>query len=54
MGAGQMTKDVVPITHPLKDKECGAPAAVVGYQVRAPGTNRSPALARLEFDLFIG
>ena len=46
--------DVIPITNPLKDKECGASPTAVGYQMRAPGTNRSPALARLEFHLFIG
>lgn len=45
---------MIPITNPLKDKECGASPTAVGYQMRAPGTNRSPALARLEFHLFIG
>jgi hypothetical protein len=38
----------------LKDEECGAVATAVRYQMRAPWADRSPALARLEFDLFIG
>jgi hypothetical protein len=45
---------VIPVTYPLKHEECGAVATAVRYQMRAPWADRSPALARLEFDLFIG
>lgn len=45
---------MIPITNPLKDKERGASATAVGYQMRAAWADGPPALARLEFDLFIG
>ena len=45
---------VIPITYPLKHEECGAFATAVRCQMRAPWADRSPALARVEFYLFIG
>ena len=46
--------DVIPVANPLQHEECGASAAAVRYQMRAPRPDRPPALARLEFDLLIG
>jgi len=45
---------VIPVTYPLKYEECGAFATAVRYPMRAPWADWSPALARVEFDLFIG
>ena len=45
---------VIPVAYSLKHEECGALAAAVRYQMWAPWPDRSPALALVEFDLFIG
>jgi len=47
-------RNVIPVPYPLQHEECGASAAAVGDQMRAPWADWSPALAGLEFDLFIG
>jgi len=46
--------NVIPVTYPLQHEECGASAAAVGDHMWAPWADWSPALAGLEFDLFIG
>jgi hypothetical protein len=46
--------NVIPVTNPLKHEKCGGSAAAVRYQMRAAWADRSPTLARSEFDLLIG
>jgi hypothetical protein len=45
---------MIPVTNPLEHEERGPSATTVGYQMRAPCTDRSPTLARAKFNLFIG